>query len=194
MGQFYWSVVWIRSNLIIVLILDFMRIKHKRLIVVWPFFKECVKTLRPFYLTHVVFGVVSCPPSLGHKLTTAARPRSDPDLDTMFVLRHVGHIRPTSTLYMGQEEVGPYKVKCMWATSACVRGGDVWWGGWHQDSDVDMDGQMIDRQQLWRRPDGDYFCSHTKYITCTKVMSVKWDMQQKHGSPPRVRAATLTEV
>lgn len=88
-------------------------------------FKECVKTLRPFYLTHVVFGVVSCPPSLGHKLTTATRPRSDPDLDTMFVLSHVGHIRPTSTLYMGQEEVGPYKMKCMWATSACVRGGDV---------------------------------------------------------------------
>lgn len=27
---------------------------------------------------------------------------------------------------------------------------------------------------------------HTKYIICTKLMTVKWDMQQKHGSPPRV--------
>lgn len=27
---------------------------------------------------------------------------------------------------------------------------------------------------------------HMKYIICTKLMTVKWDMQQKHGSPPRV--------
>lgn len=48
MGQFYWSVVWIWSNLIIFLILDFMRIKHKRLIVVWPFLKNVLKPCDPF--------------------------------------------------------------------------------------------------------------------------------------------------
>lgn len=25
-----------------------------------------------------------------------------------------------------------------------------------------------------------------KYVICTRLMTVKWDMQQKHGSPPRV--------
>lgn len=27
---------------------------------------------------------------------------------------------------------------------------------------------------------------HFKYIIRTRLMTVKWDMQQKHGSPPRV--------
>ncbi len=38
------------------------------------------------------------------------------------------------------------------------------------------------RMQLWCW----WWLSRTKYIICTKLMTVKWDMQQKHGSPPRV--------
>lgn len=26
---------------------------------------------------------------------------------------------------------------------------------------------------------------HMKYIICTKLMTVKWDMQQKHGIPSK---------
>lgn len=31
---------------------------------------------------------------------------------------------------------------------------------------------------------------HVEYIICTRLMTVKWDMQQKHGSPPRVMRNT----
>lgn len=31
-----------------------------------------------------------------------------------------------------------------------------------------------------------FFFFQTKYFICAKMMTVKWDMQQKHGSPPRI--------